>query len=355
MNIFQAMQRHGHEELVFWYDQTSGLKAIVALHDTRLGPALGGCRMWPYPDEDDAIEDALRLSRGMTFKNAAMGLDLGGGKAVIWADPGQDKSEALWRSFGRLVKSLNGRYITAEDVGVSADDMEFVARESTFVGGLKDKGGDPAPATAMGVLAGIEACLTVVFGQNDLHGRHVAIQGLGHVGSRLANLLRKRGALLTVSDLDVSRGQAIARDVMATWVDSHDIYDVPCDVFSPCALGGVLNDDTIPRLRCRIVAGSANNQLARADHGRALKDRGILYAPDYIINGGGVINVAEGLRPGGYQEGSALARVRDLGKQIRDVIQIAERDDIATNEAADRLALMRLDQMTRIRLPYIPE
>jgi leucine dehydrogenase len=355
MNIFDAMERYGHEELVFWYDKASGLKAVVAIHDTTLGPALGGCRMWPYHTEDEVITDALRLSRGMTFKNAAMGLDMGGGKAVIWGNSHTDKSEAMLLSYGRLVQSLGGRYITAEDVGVSADDMGVVARETRYVGGLAETSGDPSPATAYGVLEGMKACLEAATGTADLSGRHVAIQGLGHVGVNLARLLREAGATLTVTDLEVERGRRLAADLGATWVEPDDIYDVECDVFAPCALGAVLNDDTIPRLRCRIVAGSANNQLQEPRHGEELKRRGILYAPDYVINGGGVINVADEFHRDGYHQERAFARIRRIGDQLREIIATAERENIPTSEAADRVALARLELLSRVRRTYIPE
>jgi leucine dehydrogenase len=355
MNVFEAMQEHGHEQVVFWYDRATGLKAIVAIHDTTLGPALGGCRMWAYGTEEEALTDALRLSRGMTLKNAAMGLDLGGGKSVIWADSRTDKTEALFRSFGRLVQSLGGRYITAEDVGVSAEDMAIVARETRFVGGLRETSGDPSPATALGVLEGIRACLMHRFGRDDLEGRHVAIQGLGHVGALLARMLRDHGARLTVTDINQERARALAEELEAAVVEPDAIFDVECDVFAPCALGAILNDRTIPRLRCQIVAGSANNQLEEPRHGRMLKDRGILYAPDFVINGGGVVNVADEFHPDGYHHDRAYERIARIGAQVAEVIAIAERENLTTQEAADRLALARLQVLGQVRRTYVPE
>jgi leucine dehydrogenase len=355
MNVFEAMREHGHEEVVFWYDRTTGLRAIVAIHDTSMGPALGGCRMWQYPSEEDALTDALRLSRGMTFKNAAMGLDLGGGKSVIWADADTPKSEAMLRSFGRLVESLGGRYITAEDVGINADDIATVARETQFVGGLKETSGDPSPATALGVLEGMKACLKSVYGTESLVGRHVAIQGLGHVGEVLAHMLHDEGARLTVTDISEAKARQVAADVDADYVAPDDIYDVACDVFAPCALGAIVNDETIPRLQCRIVAGSANNQLKEPRHGDALLARGILYAPDFVINGGGVVNVADELHPDGYHHDRAYQRVARIGQQVAEVIRIAEREHIPTYEAADRLAMARLELIGRVRRTYIPE
>lgn len=355
MNIFDAMKQHGHEEVVFWFDKATGLKAIVAIHDTTLGPALGGCRMWPYTSEDAAITDALRLSRGMTFKNAAMGLDLGGGKSVLWADSRADKTEALFRSFGRLVQSLGGRYITAEDVGVSAEDMATVARETRFVGGLKETSGDPSPATALGVLEGIKACVQHVYGQNTLQNIHVAVQGLGHVGLILSRMLRDNGASLTVTDINEAYGKTQADALGAQWVDPEAIYDVKCDVFAPCALGAIINDDTVGRLQCRIVAGSANNQLQEPRHGDALKARNILYAPDFVINGGGVVNVADEFHPDGYHHDRAYERVAGIGQQVAQVIRTAEQEQIPTYEAADRLALARLNLLAQVRRNYIPE
>jgi leucine dehydrogenase len=355
MNIFQAMEKQGHEEVVFWYDRAAGLRAIVAIHDTTLGPALGGCRMWAYTEEDAALTDVLRLSRGMTMKNAAMGLDLGGGKSVIWADPHQDKSEALFRSFGRLVQSLGGRYITAEDVGVSAEDMALVARETRYVGGLRETSGDPSPATALGVVEGIRACLRHLDGHDDLDGRHIVIQGLGHVGSMLARMLHDHGVRLTIADIDEQQTRDVAAEVGAEIVAPDAVFDVPCDVFSPCALGAILNDDTIPRLRCRAVAGSANNQLGEPRHGGMLRERGILYAPDFVINGGGVVNVADEFHPDGYHHDRAYERIAQIGRQVFEVVRTAEQEGIPTEEAALKLAESRLSVLGKVRRTYIPE
>lgn len=355
MNIFDEMQKHGHEELVFWYDKTTGLKAMVGIHDTTLGPALGGCRMWPYDSEDAAITDVLRLSRGMTYKNAAMGLDLGGGKSVIWADSRTDKSEALLRAFGRFIESLGGRYITAEDVGVNADDMEVVARETRFVGGLKETSGDPSPATALGVLEGMKAAAKMVYGTDDLKGRHVAIQGLGHVGSLLARMLKDAGARLTATDLHPEEGRPVADELGATWVAPEEIYAVEADIFAPCALGAILNDDTIPQLKVRIVAGSANNQLQEPRHGLDLLRRNIVYVPDYVINGGGVVNVADEFQPGGYHNERAYGRVKKIGRQVQEILNRADQEHMPTQEAADQLAENRIHTMGRIQTTFLPE
>lgn len=355
MDIFDAMAKHGHEELVFWYDRTTGLRAIVAIHDTTLGPALGGCRMWNYTDEAAAITDALRLSRGMTYKNAAMGLDLGGGKSVIWADSRHDKSEAQLRAFGRLVQSLGGRYITAEDVGVNADDMAVIARETRFVGGLKETSGDPSPATALGVLEGMKAAAALVWGQPTLSGRRVAIQGLGHVGGLLAGMLQAEGAQLIVTDINREEGQRQARELAAEWVEPDDIYGVDSDIFAPCALGAILNDVTIPQLKCKVVAGSANNQLQEPRHGIELMRRNILYVPDYVINGGGVVNVADEFHPDGYQKERAYQRVRAIGRQVEAILTRAAAERIGTQDAADQLAESRIHVLGRVHASYIPE
>ena len=354
MNIFEQMEKYGHEQVVFWYDKTTGLKAIVGIHDTTLGPALGGCRMWPYASEEDAITDVLRLSRGMTYKNAAMGLDLGGGKSVIWADSRTDKSEALFRSFGRLIQSLGGRYITAEDVGTNADDMAVVARETAFVGGLKETSGDPSPATALGVLEGMKAAANMVWGSESLRGKHVAIQGLGHVGSILARMLLDEGAQLTVTDIHVEEARPLAESLGAAWVDPEAIYDVACDIFAPCALGAILNDETIPRLQCKIVAGSANNQLKEPRHGLELMRRNILYLPDYVLNSGGVVNVADEFHRDGYHRERAYARVRQIGQQVSQILAHAEETKVPTQEAADQVAEQRIRTLGKVKSGFLP-
>ena len=352
--VFEKLEAMGHEQVVFCYDRATGLKAIIAIHDTTLGPALGGCRMWPYATEEDAIVDALRLARGMTYKNAAMGLNFGGGKSVIIGDPRRDKSEMLFRAFGQFVDSLGGRYITAEDVGTAAEDMAYVAMETRHVVGLPGRSGDPSPATAYGVFRGIKACLGEAFGDESFQGRVVAIQGLGHVGAQLARLLHEAGARLVVTDIDPERAQRVAAEFGAQVVPPEAIYDVECDVFAPCALGAILNDDTIPRLRCRIVAGSANNQLAEPRHGEELARRGILYAPDYVINGGGVIHVADEYTPGGYDRDRAYARVATIYDKVKAILTMAREQGITTAEAADRLAEQRIHAIAQLRRLHMP-
>lgn len=350
MQIFGKMARGQYEQLVFCHEPQSGLKAIICIHDTTLGPGLGGTRMWPYEHEEDAIQDALRLARGMTYKNAAAGLNLGGAKAVIIGDPAKDKSEALWRAFGRFVQTLGGRYITAEDVGTSPADMEFIHMETNSVVGLKSRGssGDPSPLTALGVYRGMLACAKEVWGQESLRGKTVAVQGLGHVGAALCDILHKEGCKLVVSDVQEKRVQAVVEKIGAQAVAAEVIYDVDCDIFAPCALGGVLNERTIERLRCRVVAGAANNQLQEAHHGDLLQQKGILYAPDFIINAGGVINVYDELQPGGYHRDRATRRVETIYENMGRVLAMARKEKLPPHKAAERVAEERLRQMRNL-------
>ncbi|MFO7942204.1 MAG: Glu/Leu/Phe/Val dehydrogenase dimerization domain-containing protein [Bacillota bacterium] len=349
MQVFETMTDMEHEQLVFCYDKISGLKAIIGIHDTTLGPALGGTRMWPYETEDEAIIDVLRLSRGMTYKNSAMGLNLGGGKGVIIADPRKDKSEALWRAYGRFVQSLGGRYYTAEDVGVSPDDIDIVNEETDYVAGLWHKSGDPSPATAYGTYVGIGACMENLTGSSDLDGVTVAVQGIGSVGTALCELLHEAGANLLVADIYEDKVQRAVEEFGAKAVDPDEIHAAECDVYAPCALGATINDESIPELRCRVVAGSANNQLAEERHGEMLRDRGILYAPDFVINGGGVINVAGEFGPAGYNREQAMKKVEGIGEKLSAIFEISEREDIPTNCAAERLAEERLETVGRIQ------
>ena len=354
MGVFDAMGRE-YEEVVFFHDQPSGLKAIVAIHNTSLGPALGGTRFYPYPSEDEALRDVLRLSRGMTFKAAAARLDLGGGKAVIIGDPKRIKSEELLRAYGRFIDSLGGRYTTAEDVGTSREDMDLIRRETSHVTGVSPTlggSGDPSPVTATGVFEGLRACAQEVWNEPSLKGRHVAVQGVGKVGYHLTQHLVEDGARVTVADVDVD---AVARTVREFGVDTAEpdkIHAIECDVFSPCALGGIVRDDTLPDLKCRVVAGSANNQLERPEHGTALHEAGILYAPDYVINAGGLINVADELQ--GYDEARALERVRGIYRTLRDVFHVAKTKGIPTHEAADKFAQDRMKRVGRLKLVWTP-
>jgi leucine dehydrogenase len=343
MQVFEKLAEYRYEQLVFCHDKSTGLRAIIAIHDTTLGPALGGCRMYPYATEEEAMVDVLRLARGMTYKAAASGLNLGGGKSVIIADPRTDKSEALFRSFGRYIETLGGRYIVAEDVGTSTEDANYIRVETSHVVGVdvtRGGSGDPSPLTALGVRQGMRACAEAVFGTTSLEGRVVAVQGVGHVGYHLCRLLHEDGASLIVTDTESAAVERVVKEFGAKAVELDEILTIPCDIFAPCALGAVLNDGTIPALRCSIVAGSANNVLAESHHGEALSERGILYAPDYVINAGGLINVADELE--GYNERRAVKRVMRIEESIRRIIAISRRDGVPTNVAADTLALERI-------------
>ena len=352
--VFERLE--GHEEVVYFNDPSSGLRAIIAIHSTALGPALGGTRFYPYSSEDAALQDVLRLSRGMTYKAAAAGLDLGGGKAVIIGDPKRSKSEELLRAYGRFVESLGGRYIAAEDMGTTRDDMDLVRRETRFVTGVSPSmggSGDPSPITAYGVYLSMLACAEEAWREHSLRGRRVAVQGVGKVGYPLVKLLvEDGGANVTVSDIDVDSVAAAVRDFGVETVPADRIHALECDVFAPCALGGIINDKTLHELRCGVVAGSANNQLERPDHGNALAELGILYAPDFVANAGGLINVADELQ--GYQPERAKASVQSVYRKLREVFTIAREDHISTAEAADRFAESRLDRISRMRLYWVP-
>ncbi len=354
--IFEQMTSGAYEELIFAYDKPSGLKAIIAIHDTSLGPALGGCRMWPYKTEEEAIKDALRLARGMTYKAAAAGLNLGGGKSVIIGDPKKDKSEALFRAFGRAVATLNGRYITAEDVGTTVQDMEDIRVETKFVTGLtKVKGGsgDPSPVTAYGVYQGIRACANEVFGSASLRNKKVAIQGAGSVGYSLAKHLTEEGAKVTITDIDEAAVAKVRDDFGATACAPDDIYDVDMDIFAPCALGGVINDETIEKLNCKIIAGAANNQLDdEHKHGVLLHQRGICYAPDFVINAGGLMNVYEELE--GYNRERALQKVSKLYDAITNILEMSKAKDIPVYKAANTVAEERIALLRDVRRTYLP-
>jgi leucine dehydrogenase len=352
MELFDYMGKYDFEQVVFNFDQVSGLKAIIAIHDTTLGPALGGTRIWDYESEEDALYDALRLARGMTYKSAAAGLNLGGGKAVIIGDSKKIKCEELWRAYGRFVQSLHGRYITAEDVGTTADDMAIIAEETEYVAGLPGNSGDPSPVTAFGVWKGMKAAAEEVFGSPDLKGRVVAIQGLGHVGYHLARYIKDEGGELIVTDLDKNNVDRVVNEFSARAVKPDEIYSVDCDIFAPCALGAVINDETIIQLKCQIVAGAANNVLTEDRHGDILEEKGILYAPDYVINAGGVINVYEELH--GYNRDRALNRTSKIYDNIKKVIEISKRDNIPTYKAADIMAEERISRIGKLSSNYIP-
>lgn len=352
--VFDALQSKEHEQIILCSEPSVGLRAIIAIHDTTLGPALGGVRMWPYENEQQALRDVLRLSRGMTYKAAISGLHLGGGKAVIIGDPHKDKSEGLFRAFGRFVDGLAGRYITAEDVGMEVKNMEWVHAETKYVTGIPEAiggSGDPSVVTAYGVYMGMKACAKKAYGSDSLQGKRVAIQGAGHVSSYLAKHLEKEGSELFVCDLYEEKAYKLAQQVKAQVVEPDEIFGLDVDIFSPCALGGIINDDTIPELKCDIIAGAANNVLDEAvKHGTMLLDRGIIYAPDYVINAGGLINVAGELE--GYNRDRAYQKAAGIYDTILDVLNYAEKENTPTYMASDRLAEERIRKVQKLRSIY---
>ncbi len=340
MDTFKEMQTWGHEQVVFSHEPSCGYFGIIGIHDTTLGPALGGTRVWAYESTEAALRDVLRLSRGMTYKSAVAGLNLGGGKAVIVADPKRTDREALFRAHGRFVETLGGRYITAEDVGTSPQDMEFIKRETKHVAGLLNLSGDPSPVTGYGVYVGMKAAAKARWGRDSLAGKTIAVQGAGKVAYYLMTHLKQEGAKLIVCDIDEAKVQRAADELGAQVVSPDAILDVTADIFAPCALGAIINDDALARLKVEVIAGGANNQLAEERHGAALEARGLLYAPDYVLNGGGVINVY------GELQGWTMERAKRKAQEIYDttlrVFAIAARDGIPTYQAADRLAEERL-------------
>ncbi|MGF1630110.1 MAG: Glu/Leu/Phe/Val dehydrogenase dimerization domain-containing protein [Kiloniellaceae bacterium] len=337
MSVFEHREFDGHEQVVFCHDPASGLRAIIAIHNTNRGPALGGCRMWPYASEAAALTDALRLSRGMTYKSALAGLAYGGGKSVIIGDPRRGKSQALFRAMGRYVDSLGGRYTVAEDVGISVPDVEIMAEETTHVAGVTSGGaGDPSPATAYGVYMGIKAAALHRLGTDSLRGLRVAVQGVGHVGYYLCRHLAAEGAELIVADLAEDSLDRAVREFDAQVAAPDRIAAAAVDIYAPCALGAVINDATLPQIKAKVVAGSANNQLAEARHGAALRQRGILYAPDYVINAGGIINISH--EGAGYDAAKAFAHVAQIHDTLLEIFRRADAQKVATSEAADRLA-----------------
>lgn len=344
MEIFQDLLNYSHEQVSFFTDKESGLKAIVGIHSTALGPSLGGCRMWKYGSEGEALRDVLRLSRGMTYKAAVAGLRLGGGKAVILGDPRQDKSEALLKAFGRSIDMLGGRYITAEDVGMSVADIDTIRTQTKFaVGGSNEGGsGDPSIMTAFGVFQGIKAAVKFAKLGEDLQGLTVAVQGAGHVGQHLIAHLSAAGANIKVSDIHEPNVERMVELYGVDAVKVEDIHKVECDVFAPCALGAVINARTIPELNCRVVAGAANNQLETDNDGYDLMRRGIVYAPDYALNAGGLINVAAELD--GYNKELVLGKVSQIYSTIATILELSREDHVPPHVAADRMAEQRLKE-----------
>jgi leucine dehydrogenase len=354
MNVFEYLEKYDYEQLVMCQDKASGLKAIIAIHDTTLGPALGGTRMWTYDSEQEAVIDALRLARGMTYKAAAAGLNLGGGKTVIFGNPRTDKSEELFRAFGRYIQGLNGRYITAEDVGTTVADMDMIHMETDYVTGVSPaygSGGNPSPSTAFGVCRGMKAAAKEAYGSDSLEGKVVAVQGVGNVSYHLCRYLHEEGARLIVTDIHPENVDRAVRDFGAKQVGVNEIFGVECDIFSPNALGAIVNDQTIPQFKCKVIAGAANNQLKEERHGETIHEMGIVYAPDYVINAGGLINVADELQ--GYNRERALKRVEGIYDNILKVFRIARRDGIPSFRAADRMAEERIEKIKQARSTFL--
>lgn len=356
MELFSNLEEHDHEQLVICSDKNSKLKAIIAIHSTTLGPALGGCRMWAYQNESAALNDVLRLSRGMTYKAAAAGLNLGGGKAVIIGDAKTMKNEALFRSFGRFVQSLAGRYITAEDVGTSVNDMEWIRCETDFVTGIhQERGGsgDPSPVTGLGVFFGIKAALNWHTGSDSFVGKRVVVQGLGQVGRNLIDRLIEAGATVIGADIFEGNIKRVAdKHPKVQIVSAEEVYSTPCDVFAPCALGGVVNDDTIDKLNCAIVAGSANNVLGDEDrHSLALQRRNIIYVPDFVISAGGLINVANELE--GYRRQQALDQAAGIYDIVSEILKIARAENTTTQRAAMAMAERRIEVLGGIKKKFL--
>ena len=357
MDLFEQMQKEGHEQVIFCYDRASGLKLVVAIHDTTLGPALGGCRMWPYASEEAAVTDALRLSKGMTYKSAVAGMNHGGGKCVVWGDPASGKSEELFRALGRFIQGLRGRMITGTDVGTQPDDFVWAHHETNYLVALPESyggSGDSSVITAFGVWRGMKAAAREVWGSDSLRDRSVAVQGVGKVGGRLVDHLAEEGVRLVVTDVNPDFVKRVKEKYpQVTTVAPEAIYGVECDIFSPCALGAVVNDQTLPQLHCSIIAGSSNNQLAEPGHAEALRQRGILYCPDYVINSGGLIQVADELT--GFNHERAFKKAAAIYDQLRQIFAISREQGVNTRKAADRLAEQRIERLGAVSRIYNPE
>ena len=348
--VLAQMSKYDHEQLLFCNDNSTGLKAIIAVHNTVLGPALGGTRMWTYNNELEALNDVLRLSRGMTYKNSISGLNLGGGKAVIIGDSRSMKSEALFRRFGKFVNSLAGKYITAEDVGISPVDMMWVSMETEHVVGLPGKSGDPSPVTAHGTYVGMKACAKQQFGSDSLTGKKVAVQGVGHVGEYLVAALAKENADIYITDVHEPTLKRVAEKYGATVVGLDDIYDLDMDIYAPCALGGTLNDETLDRLKCSIIAGAANNQLlAENVHGKVIMEKGIIYAPDFALNAGGVINCYSEVE--GLSSNWAMNKAEEIYQTIHNIVKRSKEEGVPTFQIANKMAEERIEAIGKVKLP----
>ena len=348
--VIAQMSKMEHEQILFCNDNATGLKAIIAVHNTVLGPALGGTRMWMYKNEMEALTDVLRLSRGMTYKNSISGLNLGGGKAVIIGDSHTMKSEALMRRFGKFVNSLGGKYITAEDVGISTQDMTYVSNETNHVVGLPGKSGDPSPVTAYGVYMGMKACAKEQFGTDSLAGKKVAVQGVGHVGEYLVQSLVKEGAVVYITDVYEPTLKRVSETYGVKVVGLDEIYDVAMDIYAPCALGATVNDETLSRLKCSIIAGAANNQLLDEKiHGIEVMKKGIIYAPDYALNAGGVINCFSEVK--GLSSEWAMQKAEDIYTTIGNIVNRSSKENIPTYQIANKMAEERIESIGKVKLP----
>ncbi len=351
MDIFERLVSAGHEQVSFWSEPEIGYRGIIAIHDTTLGPALGGTRFWNYATDEEALIDVLRLAQGMTYKAALAGVNLGGGKSVIIGDNKTVRREMTFRAHGRAVESLRGRYITAEDVGTTVDDMEYVRMETDSVVGVHGGSGDPSPVTAYGVYQGIKACAMMRYGDADLSHRSVAVQGVGNVGYHLCSLLAEEGARITVTDIDPDRVARVEEQFDVESVTGAEIYGIDVDIFAPCALGSVINDDTLEVLRADIVAGAANNQLAEGRHGSALEERKILYAPDYVINAGGLINVYGEIRD--WSSERSLRKAAEIYATLLRIFERAEDEGVSTADAADRVARHRIEEVRHLHRTWV--
>lgn len=351
MNVFDKMETMEHEQLMFFNDSKTGLKGVIAIHNSNLGPALGGTRLWRYTNEQEAINDVLRLSRGMSFKSSISGIHLGGGKAVIIDNPNATKDEAFWRSYGKFVDNLGGKYITAEDVGTNTQFIEYISLETKHVAGKPDYlggGGDPSPVTAYGVYLGMKAAQKQQSGNDSLNGKKIAVQGVGHVGQYLIDHLVKEGADIIIADINEYNIKSVTSKHKVTVVDPQEIYNVDMDIYAPCALGSTINDNTIPKLKCGIIAGAANNQLDDEKiHGDIIKDKGIIYAPDFLINAGGVINCY--IETVGYNRDRAMAATERIYHQTLEVLEQAQTQNKNSQEVAIEIAIKRIEDIGKIR------
>ncbi len=348
--VLEMMRTMGHEQVVFCQDERTGLKAIIAIHNTVLGPSLGGTRMWAYKSEAEAIKDVLRLSRGMTYKSSISGLNLGGGKAVIIGDSRKDKSEALFRRFGQFVESLSGKYITAEDVGISPRDISYVSMETDHVAGLPESqggSGDPSPVTAKGVYMGMKGAAKFAFGTESLNGKKVMVQGVGSVGTHLVEYLIKEGAVVSIADIHQDSIKAVSSRFKVNVVSPDDVFDTDMDIYAPCALGATVNDESLAKLKCSVIVGAANNQLSQEDvHGRKLLEKGIVYAPDFLVNAGGIINCYAEVA--GYDSHWAMEEVEKIFNTTQEILRKSRDENIPSYLAANRMAEARIEAVRGI-------